>query len=48
MLTVVVKEIQGRGSILRNSSGEVMFAQADYYGETTKSIAEARTLLQGV
>ena len=52
MLMVVVKTIQGRGggggSILRNSAGEVLFAQADYYGETTNSVAEAKALLQGL
>ena len=33
---------------MKNDMGEVIFAQADYYGEITNSIAEARALLQGI
>lgn len=38
----------GGGSILRNSAGEVLFAQAVYYGETTNSVVENKALLQGL
>ncbi|KAM7493274.1 hypothetical protein LguiB_027883 [Lonicera macranthoides] len=38
----------GGESILRDDKGQVLFACADYYANTTNSIAEAKALLQGL
>ena len=38
----------GGGSILRDDTGQVVFACADYYANKTNSCAEAKALLQGL
>ena len=38
----------GGGSILRDDTGQVIFAHADFYDDTTNYIAEAKALLQGL
>ena len=43
----VIQVLEG-GSMLRRDDGSVVFALADFYGDTTNTKAEATTLLQGL
>ena len=38
----------GGGCIICDDKGAIIVAKADYYGETTNFIAEAKALLQGL
>ncbi|KAM7526883.1 hypothetical protein LguiA_016785 [Lonicera macranthoides] len=40
--------LSGGGSLLRSCLGEVMWAQADFYGHQSIMVAETRALLQGL
>ena len=40
--------VGGGGSVIRSEEGHIILAHADYYGDKTNTIAEAKALLQGL